>query len=98
MTHTSNANALVVNVAAGAPGGCCDDGDTHSWGQAHVANVHVDWDAPLAPHTVVTQLLRGVIHQARIRCPSEVLQGAQTELRRSSERASNRHEAKLWKG
>ena len=42
-------------------GGCCDEGGAHSWGQAHVANMHIDWDAPLALHTVVAQLLRSII-------------------------------------
>lgn len=62
--RTSNANALVVNVPTSAHGGCCDEGGAHSRGQAHVANVHVDRDAPLALHAVVPQLLRSIIYQA----------------------------------
>ena len=58
---TSNANALVVDVATSPPRGGSDDGGTHSWGQTHVADVHVNGDPPLALHAVVSDLLRGIV-------------------------------------
>ena len=61
---TSNPNALVVNVTTASHGGCGDDGGARHRGQPHVADVHVDGNAPFALDTVVPDPLRGVIDQA----------------------------------